>query len=61
MQCGLAFSVQCLNSTYDSKNIDDGSGGSDVRDVASGADRHLDITLISDCRWFKLIPCFRNF
>ena len=32
-------------------NIDDGSGGSDVgMYVALGADRHLDISLISDCR-----------
>ena len=30
-------------------------------DVASGADRHLDITFILDCRWLKAHPLFPYF
>ena len=31
------------------------------RDVASGTDRHLDITFISDCRWLKAHPLLPYF
>ena len=46
-------------------NIDDGSGGSDVGDVASGIDRDPDRTKIDFRSQIqgnrKLIPCSRTF
>ena len=42
-------------------NIDDGFGGSDVADAASGTDMHLDITFIQNAGSWKVIPFFRTF